>query len=307
MEFYDLRDLNLLIAVASFYHMGLMGASLKINELMDFVDSIDRISDEEWKNQLSQRKLNELEFHDKDRSVNLEKVREVSPEDFQELFGNRKYYATVRRSTNFSQNWIKNNSEGKIFLDYACGNGENAMTAGIAGAALSLGFDISAVSVSNARQEARNRELSNVRFFQADAENTALPDSSVDLILCSGMLHHLDLSFAFPEMRRILKPGGRILAIEALDINPLIKLYRARTPKMRTEWEAKHILSLKEVAFAQRFFKLKEIRFWHVIGYVAGKFPFLLRPLEKVDAILEKIPYVQRLAWIFTFELIKEE
>lgn len=307
MEFYDLRDLNLLIPVASFHHMGLMGASLKINELMDFVDSIDRISDEEWKNQLNQRKLNELEFHDKDRSVNLEKVREVSPEDFQELFGNRKYYATVRRSTNFSQNWIKNNSEGKIFLDYACGNGENAMTAGIAGAALSLGFDISAVSVSNARQEARNRELSNVRFFQADAENTALPDSSVDLILCSGMLHHLDLSFAFPEMRRILKPGGRILAIEALDINPLIKLYRARTPKMRTEWEAKHILSLKEVAFAQRFFKLKEIRFWHVIGYVAGKFPFLLRPLEKVDAILEKIPYVQRLAWIFTFELIKEE
>lgn len=287
--------------------MGLMGASLKINELMDFVDSIDRISDEEWKNQLNQRKLNELEFHDKDRSVNLEKVREVSPEDFQELFGNRKYYATVRRSTNFSQNWIKNNSEGKIFLDYACGNGENAMTAGIAGAALSLGFDISAVSVSNARQEARKRELSNVRFFQADAENTALPDSSVDLILCSGMLHHLDLSFAFPEMRRILKPGGRILAIEALDINPLIKLYRARTPKMRTEWEAKHILSLKEVAFAQRFFNLKEIRFWHVIGYVAGKFPFLLRPLEKVDAILEKIPYVQRLAWIFTFELIKEE
>ena len=163
------------------------------------------------------------------------------------------------------------------------------------------------MSVTNARNEAEKYNLQNVRFFQADAENTALPDACVDLILCSGMLHHLDLSYAFPEMRRILKPGGRILAVEALDINPFIKIYRARTPKMRTEWEAKHILSLREVTFAQRFFELKEIRFWHVIGYVAGKFPSLLKPLEKVDAIMEKIPYLQRFAWIFTFELVKEE
>lgn len=283
------------------------GDVMDLEELNLAIDSIDRIGDAKWKEVLSERKIKELEFHDKDRDQDLKVKISESLENYNELFGNRKYYSTVRRSRNFTQNWIKVNSTGKIFLDYACGEGENAITAAKAGAALSLGFDISSVSVSNARNEASKNNLSNVRFFQADAENTALPDSSVDLILCSGMLHHLDLSFAFPEMRRILKPGGRILAIEALDINPLIKLYRARTPKMRTEWEAKHILSLKEVAFAQRFFRLKEIKFWHVIGYVAGKFPFLLRPLEKVDSILEKIPYVQRLAWIFTFELIKEE
>jgi ubiquinone/menaquinone biosynthesis C-methylase UbiE len=280
---------------------------MNLNELHASIDSIDKIGDLNWRNYLSYRKLKELEFHDKDRDLELKIEISKDNDAYNELFGNKKYYSTVRRSRFYVQEWIRKNSTGKIFLDYACGEGENAITAAKAGAALSLGFDISSVSVSNARNEASKNNLSNVRFFQADAENTALPDSCVDIILCSGMLHHLDLSYAFPEMRRILKPGGRILAGEALDINPLIKLYRARTPKMRTEWEAKHILSLKEVAFAQRFFKLKEIRFWHVIGYVAGKFPFLLRPLEKVDAILEKIPYVQRLAWIFTFELIKEE
>lgn len=280
---------------------------MNLNELHASIDSIDKIGDLNWRNSLSYRKLKELEFHDKDRDLELKIEISKDNDAYNELFGNKKYYSTVRRSRFYVQEWIRKNSTGKIFLDYACGEGENAITAAKAGAALSLGFDISSVSVSNARNEASKNNLSNVRFFQADAENTALPDSCVDIILCSGMLHHLDLSYAFPEMRRILKPGGRILAGEALDINPLIKLYRARTPKMRTEWEAKHILSLKEVAFAQRFFKLKEIRFWHVIGYVAGKFPFLLRPLEKVDAILEKIPYVQRLAWIFTFELIKEE
>jgi len=280
---------------------------MNLDELKLAIDSIDKIGDSGWKEVLNDRKIKELEFHDKDRDMDLKLKISQDVDNYNELFGNKKYYSTVRRSRNFTQNWIRENSKGKIFLDYACGNGENTIAAGIAGAELSLGFDISSVSVNNARLEASKNNLTNVRFFQADAENTALPDSCVDLILCSGMLHHLDLSFAFPEMRRILKPGGRILAIEALDINPLIKLYRVRTPKMRTAWEAKHILSLKEVAFAQRFFNLKEIKFWHVIGYVAGKFPFLLRPLEKIDAVLEKIPYVQRLAWIFTFELIKGE
>jgi ubiquinone/menaquinone biosynthesis C-methylase UbiE len=279
---------------------------MKQEKLHEAIDAIDKIGDLMWRNNLNERKLKELEFHDLDRDIDLKKEISQDIENYNELFGNRKYYSTVRRSRSFVQEWISKNSKDKVFLDYACGEGENAISAARAGASLSLGFDISSVSVTNARNEAAKENLLNVRFFQADAENTALPDACVDVILCSGMLHHLDLSYAFPEMRRILKPGGRILAVEALDINPFIKIYRARTPKMRTEWEAKHILSLKEVAFAQRFFELDEIRFWHVIGYIAGKFPFLLGPLEKLDSILEKVPYVQRLAWIFTFELVRK-
>jgi ubiquinone/menaquinone biosynthesis C-methylase UbiE len=275
-------------------------------KLHEAIDVIDKIGDLNWRNNLNDRKLKELEFHDLDRDIDLKKEISQDIENYNELFGNRKYYSTVRRSRLFVQEWITKNSKDKVFLDYACGEGENAISAARAGASLSLGFDISSVSVNNARNQAAKENLLNVRFFQADAENTALPDACVDVILCSGMLHHLDLSYAFPEMRRILKPGGRILAVEALDINPFIKIYRARTPKMRTEWEAKHILSLKEVAFAQRFFELDEIRFWHVIGYIAGKFPFLLGPLEKLDSILEKVPYLQRLGWIFTFELVRK-
>lgn len=279
---------------------------MKQEKLLEAIDAIDKIGDLNWRNNLNDRKLKELEFHDLDRDIDLKKEISQDIENYNELFGNRKYYSTVRRSRLFVQEWITKNSKDKVFLDYACGEGENAISAARAGASLSLGFDISSVSVNNARNQAAKENLLNVRFFQADAENTALPDACVDVILCSGMLHHLDLSYAFPEMRRILKPGGRILAVEALDINPFIKIYRARTPKMRTEWEAKHILSLKEVAFAQRFFELDEIRFWHVIGYIAGKFPFLLGPLEKLDSILEKVPYLQRLGWIFTFELVRK-
>jgi ubiquinone/menaquinone biosynthesis C-methylase UbiE len=280
---------------------------LKIQELIAAVDRIDGINDREWKATLNERKLKELEFHDRDRDKSLQNELAKDPAEFDAMYGNRKYYKTVRRSNAFTQEWMQKNTKGKVFLDYACGNGNNAILAAEAGALLSLGFDISPVSVANARGEAESKNLQNIRFFQADAENTKLPDASIDTILCSGMLHHLDLSYAFPEMRRILKPGGKILAVEALDINPLIKLYRMRTPKMRTAFEAKHILSLNEVKFGERFFELQEIRYWHVVGYVAGKFPKLMKPLEFVDNYLERIPYVQRLALIFTFELEKRQ
>jgi ubiquinone/menaquinone biosynthesis C-methylase UbiE len=280
---------------------------LEIFELNLALDQIDKVNDLDWKNSLNNRKIKELEFHDRDRDESFKNELLNNPEEFESMYGNKKYYKTVRRSAAYTQSWVSRHTKGKIFLDYACGNGGNTILAAEAGAALSLGFDISSVSVLNARIAAEGKGLTNVRFFQADAENTLLPDNSIDVILCSGMLHHLDLSYAFPEMRRILKPGGRIFAVEALDINPLIKLYRARTPKMRTAFEAKHILSLKEVSFGMRFFEIEEIHYWHVVGYIAGKFPKLMKPLELIDSFLEKIPFAQRLAWIFTFEFKKSE
>tara|TARA_B110000090_G_C13333223_1_gene428143 strand:+ start:399 stop:1265 length:867 start_codon:yes stop_codon:yes gene_type:complete len=279
-----------------------------IELLNEVIDDIDKIEDSEWVSTLNSRKIKELEFHDRDRTHQQSdnQVDEKTEGDtFEKFYSNKKYYKIVNRSNSFVQNWIKKESKNNIFLDYACGNGVNARVAAASGASLSLGFDISGVSIENSIKFAREEKLENIRFFQADAENTKLPDNSIDRIICSGMLHHLDLSYALPELRRILKPGGKILAVEALDYNPIIKLYRMLTPSMRTEWEKAHILSLKDINFAKYFFKVDNIKYWHVVGYAAGKFPFLSRFLEVMDRVLEKIPYIQRMSWIFTFELIK--
>ena len=279
---------------------------MNVTKLLDCIDNIDRISDQEWKDSLIDRKLKELEFHDKDRDENI--VSEsVASDTYEKFYGNKKYYNVTERSKQYVQNWIKTESKGKVFLDYACGNGVNAILAAKSGASLSLGLDIASVSVKNARNVAAKDNLQNIRFFQADCENTQLPNKCIDVVICSGMLHHLDLSFAFPELRRILKPGGKILAVEALDYNPAIKIYRWLTPAMRTDWEKAHILSFEDIRFAKKFFDLGEMRFWHVIGYIAGKFPFLNKSLQIIDRIIEKIPYIQMMAWMFTFELIKKK
>lgn len=273
-------------------------------ELLHRIDEIDRIGNEQWMSKLEPRKLAELEFHNRDRDRNF--IAEHSAGDsFEKFYGNKKYYTTTARSRNYVADWIQREAKGRIFLDYACGNGSYAMLAAESGAELSLGFDISDTSIRNCVEAARERGLSNTRFFQADAERTMLPDNSVDRIICSGMLHHLDLSFAFPELRRILKPGGKVLAVEALDYNPAIKLYRMMTPDMRTEWEKAHILSLKDIRFAERFFKIGDVRYWHVVGYGGALVKPLAKPLDVLDTILEKIPLVNRMAWTFTFELEK--
>lgn len=281
--------------------MGMSIADLRLQ-----LDEVAKIPKEAWLDSLNDRKRKELEFHDQNRDRQL--MQSLDEDTYERFYGNKKYYAATEASKRYVDEWIARNSPGRVFLDYACGNGANAIKAAQAGAALSIGIDISPVSVANATADAARAGIApRTAFVQADAENTRLPARSVDLIICSGMLHHLDLSYAFPELRRILAPGGKILAVEALDYNPLIKLYRKLTPAMRTEWEKAHILSLKDVRFAQRFFKLGEVRYWHITSIAGPHVPFLVSTLELLDRGLTRLPLVQLMAWIFTFELLSQD
>ncbi|HYS52856.1 MAG TPA: class I SAM-dependent methyltransferase [Thermoanaerobaculia bacterium] len=227
--------------------------------------------------------------------------------------GNFKWYSTTQRSMEYRCQWLLQNVPGKVFIDYACGNGDNAIEAAKLGAALAIGIDISEISIQNATQAAEREGLSDrCIFFTGDCENTGLPENSIDVILCSYMLHHLDLNHAYPEMHRILKPGGVVFAAEALDYNPAIKAYRMLTPEMRTEWEKEHILSLKDVRLAKKWFNVGAIHYWHMAS-IAGAFVRRVPPLFNVvmpvlnafDDVLTRIPGVQLMAWQFSFELIK--
>ena len=172
---------------------------MELEQLQTHLNEIANIPNQEWMDTLDDRKLKEIEFHDRDRDK--AQLTNMDQDTYDKFYSNKKFYSTVRRSTGYCENWIAEHAKGKVFLDYACGNGGNAIKAAKAGARLSIGFDISEVSVRNAQEEAKVNGLNNTFFFQADAENTKLPDGCVDTIICSGMLHHLDLSYAFPELR----------------------------------------------------------------------------------------------------------
>jgi ubiquinone/menaquinone biosynthesis C-methylase UbiE len=98
-------------------------------------------------------------------------------------------------------------------LDVACGTGlvtfDAAWEIGRGGSA--LGVDISGQMVEAARRRAEDRHAPNVDFARMDAEALDLPDGSFDVALCSlGLMYVPDPDQALREMRRVLKPGGRL-------------------------------------------------------------------------------------------------
>jgi SAM-dependent methyltransferase len=254
--------------------------------------------------------LAEAVFHD-------EKVdrrgRQRGSADLPELKrGNKRFYSTVARSKHYVHDWIDRHAPNRIVLDYACGQGELALRAARAGAELAIGLDISRTSIANARADATDDQLAGTTYFlQGDCEQTGLPDECVDVLICSGMLHHLDVRQAYPEMHRVLKPGGVCLAVEALDYNPLVKLYRRLTPGLRTAWEKEHILSHRELRLARRYFEVRNVRYWHLASILAAglrRTP-LFRPAlavgNAVDSVLLRVPPIAYMAWQFSFELHK--
>ena len=278
----------------------------RLTSIKERIASVTLRDESNWLETLSERKRDELEFHDRDRAGGIEAERSDA--------ANRKYYSVTEASREYVAQWVRSNVPEKIVLDYACGNGHYALMASQAGARFAIGIDISPVSIANCQQRALSEGMQDVtRFYVGDCEATELADNSVDTVICSGMLHHLDLTYALPEIRRILVPGGRCLAVEALAYNPAIRLYRALTPSLRTEWESEHILSQKDLDFARCFMAVENVRYWHLasLTVVPLRRSRLFRPLlavaSAVDSFLLRVPGVQKLAWMFTFELVKKE
>ncbi|MDO9352457.1 MAG: methyltransferase domain-containing protein, partial [Solirubrobacteraceae bacterium] len=103
---------------------------------------------------------------------------------------------------------------GERVLDVACGTGcvalAAAQTVGAEGRV--LGVDLSGAMVDVARQQAALRALTGVAFERMDAEELTLPDASFDVVLCAlGLMYMPDPERAVREMRRVLRPGGRLV------------------------------------------------------------------------------------------------
>jgi SAM-dependent methyltransferase len=98
--------------------------------------------------------------------------------------------------------------------DIACGEGYLSVESAL-WARRVIGIDRSADVLKRAKALAKRRGMDNITWKRGDMEKLPLPDASVDIALLSQALHHAaNPSRAVAEAARVLRPGGRVLALD---------------------------------------------------------------------------------------------
>jgi SAM-dependent methyltransferase len=179
--------------------------------------------------------------------------------------------------------------------------------------AFATGIDISDRGVARLEEAIRAEGLSeHARAVVMNAEDLEFPADSFDAIVCTGVLHHLDVEAACRSWRTVLKPGGQVLMVEPLAYHPVVALYRRFTPSMRTPDE--HPLGPKDFRVLRRYFDRVEMDAYACTTVLTIPFAYLanapnlpivgplrdglLAVLTKLDRMLFKVlPFTKYLAW----------
>ena len=111
-------------------------------------------------------------------------------------------------------------------LDLACGTGDITFALGEklpAGEA--TGLDITKGMIEIANRKRREKNVHNVSFQIGDIMDMPFPDASFDYVTCGYALRNVpDVELALAEIRRVLKPGGRLLSLDFA--HPNNRIYR---------------------------------------------------------------------------------
>jgi len=251
---------------------------------------------------MEERKQKEIEYYDEKAG---EKSRENS--GFCDFEGFQPQYLSSFR---FLYYLLKGNCQDKIILDYGCGNGVHAIPLAKMGAEKVIGIDLSEKSLEIARERVKREGLEEkVEFLKMDCEKMEFPDNYFDIIFDGGTFSSLDLNLAYPELSRILKPGGFLIGIETFGHNPFTNLKRKinKITGKRTDWAVSHIFKIGELERAKNYFNKIGVHFFHLISWLA--FPFLdfpggkilLKLLESIDKILLKLLPLRKYAFKTVF------
>lgn len=108
---------------------------------------------------------------------------------------------------------LGNSLENRTVIDIGSASGVSAAILAASGAKV-IGVDISPELIKQA-QNLWSDYVDRIDFMVGDAEHLDLPDASVDACFFGGVLHHFpDRADVYAEAFRILKPGGKFIALE---------------------------------------------------------------------------------------------
>lgn len=123
---------------------------------------------------------------------------------------------------------------GDAVLDIGCGAGVDtllaAMMAGPQGRA--VGVDLTPEMIQRAKSNLELTGLDNVTFQVASGDDLPFEDESFDVVISNGAINLIpDKEATLKEIRRVLRPGGRLMIADQILQGPLLSDQRERIDK----------------------------------------------------------------------------
>ena len=136
------------------------------------------------------------------------------------------------------------NNTSKI-LDVGCGTGQTAAYLAYKYGAKVTGIDVNPTMVAKAKKRIKKNRLP-VKIIQGSIEEIPLPDNHFDFIISESVLSFVNKPRALNEIFRLLKSGGRFVAIEQTILQRLSEneeseikqFYGFESLNMKKDWVA---------------------------------------------------------------------
>jgi ubiquinone/menaquinone biosynthesis C-methylase UbiE len=159
-------------------------------------------------------------------------------------------------------------------LDSGCGDG---------GVARLLLEQVDTVTAIDVEPSPEWHDEHNLHFLVADAEALPFESGSFDLLHSKDSLHHMETpERALAEYRRVLKPGGRALLVEANRYNPFF--YPHMTLALgHQHFSRRRFRTLVESAFST-------VRYGAFEAHYAPPFNRALLLQQAIEETLERVP-----------------
>src|SRR5260221_14482325 len=103
-----------------------------------------------------------------------------------------------------------------LVLDVATGTGNTALTLAPQVRKV-VGLDLASAMLEQARARAQAESIRNIEFLSGSAEELLFPDNEFSLVVSRHAPHHFHhLDKFLGEVRRVLKPGGRLVLADQI-------------------------------------------------------------------------------------------
>ena len=226
------------------------------NQLLKIRNRKDMISDKE-RYDLIYNKIKSIETNELLKVSGLNSVSEFNKAAFS------KYYSEIQKMlTNSNQ----------IVLELGAGFGRHTSVIVNCGVKLII-LDISAVSLGINERIHKNLHGT----LNSSIDNIPLPDQSIDVVISCESLSYADPERVNKEILRVLKPGGCLIVIDALNHNPIYKFNRILKILLGTRSfnSVFRIPNIKRIKQLKSSFEQSEVYFF-------GKWNWFLMPLAKI-------------------------